>query len=960
MTAEGGETMKALYVEDNPADADLLRRSLARGMPALALEIVTSIGEAMGRLAASSDFDIVLADLALPDGSGIDLLNWVRERRMPGAFVVLTGSGDQEAAVGALKAGADDYLVKDGDYLERLPHTIVAAIERGQAEVAGRGRPIRVLYAEHHRFDIDLTLRQLAHSAPHLRFETVSSAEDVLRRLPASGAEPCAVDVLLLDYMLPGLNALDLTKVLRQQRRLDIPIVMVTGQGSEQTAAQALRLGVSDYLVKHESYLHELPLVLDKAFRQAELVRERAALRTMTQRLEEVLDCSPSVNYTLTRGEEGWVGTWMSHNLTRMTGFSVAEALAQGWWARTVHPDDLERASRAVRAVEEDGHYVHEYRIRCADGGVRWIRDELRAVRDEGGRVVRVAGVWIDITEQRQATELLRLNSAVIESTHDGVVLTDLDGAIVAVNRAFTEVTGYRRDEVVGQNPRFLQSGRHDRGFYLSMWAALKEAGHWQGELWNRRKNGELFPEWLTLNAVRNEVGHVTHYVGVFTDISKLKQTEDRLDYLAHHDPLTDLPNRLLVLSRLEHALDGAQRRGCRVAVMFLDLDRFKTVNDSLGHAAGDELLRAVAARLRGALREEDTLGRLGGDEFMVLLEHVEAPADAAVVAKNLVEVLAAPFALSNGHEVFIRASIGISFYPDDGDDFMTLVRNADAAMYRAKAQGRNTYGFYTEDLIRSATERLALETRLRRALEHDEFVVYYQPVLGVKDGRLLGAEALVRWKPQGEPMVSPAAFIPVAEETGLIVALGEWVLRDACRQVREWIDAGYAFGQVAVNLSAEQFRRQDVSAMLAAVLAETGLPATQLELEITESSLLEAGEHAVGLLERLKQQGVGLAIDDFGTGYSSLAYLKRFSIDKLKIDRSFVQDIADDSNDLAIASAIVAMARALDMAVQAEGVEGEAQLELLRGLGCGSYQGYLCSPPLPADEFEARFLRLR
>ncbi|PKO55114.1 MAG: diguanylate phosphodiesterase, partial [Betaproteobacteria bacterium HGW-Betaproteobacteria-19] len=362
------------------------------------------------------------------------------------------------------------------------------------------------------------------------------------------------------------MNALDLTKALRLDLGLDIPIVIVTGQGSEDAVAQALRLGVSDYLVKHDGYLHELPVVLDSAFRQAELMRERAALKALTERL--------------------------------------------------------------------------------------------------------------------------RLHAAVIESTHDGVLITDLDGFIVSVNRAFSELTGYQRDDAVGRNPRFLQSGRHDRAFYQSMWATLLKHGYWQGELWNRRKCGELYPEWLTLNAVRDEAGKVSNYVGVFTDISKLRQTEDRLNHLSHHDPLTGLPNRLLVLARLEHALEVAPRRARRVAAMCLDLDRFKTVNESLGHPVGDELLCAVATRLRARLREEDTLGRLGGDEFMILLEHIETPSDAAVVAKSLVDALAEPFQLSSGHEVFMHASIGISLFPDDGDDFMALVRNADAAMYRAKAQG--------------------------------------------------------------------------------------------------------------------------------------------------------------------------------------------------------------------------------------------------------------------------------
>ncbi|WP_234418787.1 EAL domain-containing protein [Parazoarcus communis] len=826
--------IRALYVEDNPVDVDLLQRTLARSMPELAIDVASSLAEGLAAIDLGRTYDIVLTDLSLPDGSGLDLLGAIHERGLALACVVLTGSGDEGAAIAALKSGADDYLVKDGDYLEHLPGTLTFAMERARAEAARRSRPVRVLYAEHHLFDIDLTLRRLAQSAPHLRIDVVRGPDAVLSRLQAA-ARTTPYDVLLLDYVLPGMNALDLTKSLRRDHRFDIPIVVVTGQGSEETAAQALRLGVSDYLIKHDGYLHELPVVLDNAFRQAELVRERTALRALTERL--------------------------------------------------------------------------------------------------------------------------RLHSAVIDSTHDGVLITDLDGRIVSVNRAFTELTGYTREDSIGQNPRFLRSGRHGRDFYQTMWATLTRTGCWQGELWNRRKNGELYPEWLTLNAVCDDAGEVTNYVGVFTDISALRQTEARLSHLSHYDPLTDLPNRLLIMSRLEHAIEVARRQKQGLAAICLDLDRFKTINDSLGHQIGDQLLCAVGKRLRGHLRSEDTLGRLGGDEFMVLIERIETPAAAAVVAKGLVDALAEPFRLDSGQEVFMHASVGVSLYPDDGEDHMALVRNADAAMYRAKSQGRNTYGFYTEDLTRFASQRLDLETRLRRGLSNEEFVVFYQPVLSVSDGTLLGAEALVRWQPPGEQMISPADFIPMAEETGLIVQLGEWVLREACRQMRAWDAQGFVLPSVAVNLSAEQVRRQDVGTMLLQVLAESGLAAERLEIELTESSLMQQGEKAAMLLDQLKQHGVRLAIDDFGTGYSSLAYLKRFSIDKLKIDRSFIKDLADDRNDLAIASAIVAMANALDIAVQAEGVENDAQLALLKMIGCGSWQGYSCSPPVPPVDFEQRFL---
>lgn len=827
---------RILYVEDSPVDADLVTRTLMREWPELELDIAATLKQARIALDGDRTYDLVMTDLSLPDGNGMDLLGSVHERELDVPVVVLTGSGDENIAIAALKSGAHDYLVKNEGYLEQLPQTIRFAIEHAREDARRRSRPIHVLYAEHHLFDIDLTLRRLAQSAPHLRIDVVRGADAVLARL-AGGDGGLDYDLLLLDYVLPGMNALDLTKTLRRDLGLDIPIVIVTGQGSEEIVAQALRLGVSDYLVKHEGYLHELPLVLDNAFRQVELVRERAVLKTMAKRL--------------------------------------------------------------------------------------------------------------------------RLNSAVIDSTHDGVLITDLDGRIVSVNRAFTTLTGYTEEDSIGRNPRFLSSGRHDRHFFDEMWASLIQTGCWQGELWNRRKNGELYPQWLTLSTVCNEKGEIGNYVGVFTDISKLRQTEDRLSQLSHFDPLTDLPNRMLVTSRLDRAIDAAHRRKQRIAVLCLDLDRFKNINDSLGHQVGDRLLRAVGARLRAHLRDEDTLGRLGGDEFLVLIENIDEPPAASVVAENLIAALSDAFLLENGKEVFMHASIGVSLFPDDGANPTALISNADAAMYRAKQLGRNTYRFYTEDLTRVASQRLDLETKLRHALSNDEFVVHYQPVLSVADGSLLGAEALVRWQPPGEAMVSPAAFIPMAEETGLIVQLGEWVLREACRQMCEWDRAGLVLHSVAVNLSVEQVRRQNVGEMLLSVLGQAGLEASRLEIELTESSLMEQGEKAAALLDQLKRHGVRLAIDDFGTGYSSLAYLKRFEIDKLKIDRSFVMDLANDRNDLAIATAITAMADALGITVQAEGVETEAQLSLLKTIGCDSWQGYACSPPIPAAEFESRFLKM-
>jgi diguanylate cyclase (GGDEF)-like protein/PAS domain S-box-containing protein len=588
---------------------------------------------------------------------------------------------------------------------------------------------------------------------------------------------------------------------------------------------------------------------------------------------------------------------------------------------------------------------------RRKDGTTFPVEIRVSGIELNGQRIM--AALARDCSERVQAEEKLRQAAVVFDNAQEGIMVTDRDARILAVNQAFCEITGYDVAEVLGGTPARFKSGRHDAEFYRAMWDALIRTGRWQGEVWDRRKDGQVYPKWLSISAVRDASGQTARYVSLFADITHLKESEARLEHLAHFDPLTGLPNRLLFNSRLEHALEQARRHGQRVAVLFLDLDRFKTVNDSLGHPAGDELLIAVARRIRGRLREEDTVARLGGDEFVILLERLEDAQTAAVVAQDVLKVLTAPVMLGGGREVFIGGSIGISLYPDDAAEATRLVSSADAALYQAKEQGRNTYCFYTEGLTAAANEHLALETRLRRALERGEFVLHYQPLVDTRGGQPVGVEALVRWQPPGEAQVPPVKFIPIAEETGLIVPLGEWILRTACAQARAWIDAGLPPLTMAVNLSGRQFQSEDMVALVGAVLEQTGLPARFLELELTESIVMEQAEQAIATLDALKALGVRLAIDDFGTGYSSLAYLKRFPIDKLKIDRSFVQGLADDADDREIAATIIAMARSLSLDVLAEGVESEQQLAILRQLDCDQYQGYLFAQPMPADELE-------
>ena len=566
--------------------------------------------------------------------------------------------------------------------------------------------------------------------------------------------------------------------------------------------------------------------------------------------------------------------------------------------------------------------------------------------------------VWKILTGIRRLVEAqgkteaaLRQSATVFENASEGVVITDVEAKIIAVNKAFTEITGYAEQEVLGKNPRVLKSGGHDREFYQTMWSSLMQGGQWRGEISGRRKNGEVFPKWQTISAVREHSGKLTHYVSVFSDISLIKETEEQLHHLAHHDPLTGLPNRLLLNARLEHSVQLAHREGTNVAVLFLDLDHFKKVNDSLGHLVGDQLLQHVAKRLLESLREEDTVARLGGDELAIVLGSLHGGTrHAATAAQEVLDKLSEPFELE-GRDVFVSASIGISLYPQDGRDVPALLKNADTAMYMAKGGGRNAYHFYSEDLTIKACESLSLETDLYRALEREELLLHFQPQVSLQSGCIVGVEALVRWQHPEIGLLPPGKFIPLAEANGLIEAMGIWILRTACAQAKAWQNDGLTPFRIAVNLSERQLRNTDIAHEVRDILEETGLDPCYLELELTESSVMKNAQQALKALNLLREIGVNIAIDDFGTGYSSLSYLKLFPVDRLKIDRSFVRDIPHDANDVAIASAIVTLGHSLNLSVVAEGIETQAQRELLTSIGCDEMQGFLYSAPRTASE---------
>lgn len=483
------------------------------------------------------------------------------------------------------------------------------------------------------------------------------------------------------------------------------------------------------------------------------------------------------------------------------------------------------------------------------------------------------------------------------------------------------------------------------------MWRAIRKKGKWHGEVVNRRKNGEVYPAWLNVCTVMDEEGDVTQYVAVFSDIGDIKHSQERLNHAEYHDPLTNLPNRQLLNDRLEHAFECARRDEKKVAVLFLDLDRFKQINDTLGYLIGDHLLQQVAERLTSLMREDDSLGRLVGDEFLMIMEGLSKPQDAAILAQKILDTFKTPFNVDD-HELFMTTSIGISIYPDNGDTVNVQVTNADVAMYSAKEEGNNSYLFYSPKLTQIAIERSNLESQLRYALARDELHLCYQPQVSFETGEIIGAEALVRWEHPEMGMVSPGKFIEIAENCGLIIPIGEWVLRTACREMAAWRSAGYPLKKIAVNVAGPQIKRSDLVGLVRTTLDESGLDPECLELEVTEGFIMDDPEHSIDLLNRLKALGVGLAIDDFGTGHSCLSYLKQFPIDKLKIDRSFVMNIPDNLDDKAIAHAVIALGKAMNLKVIAEGVEIGEQQNFLHSAGCDEGQGYLYSKPVIAEEF--------
>ena len=774
-------------------------------------------------------------------------------------------------------------------------------------------------------------------------------------------------DLILLDIMMPGMDGHQVLAHLRElPRTRDIPVIFVTALDSPNDEQSGLMEGAVDYISKPL----QAAIFRARVKNQLELKHARDQLTAQNQTLESEVNRRLSENQTLNTRLQlalsaSGLGIWEYHSadggmqwnddLCQMLGMIETPPDLAACFSH-IHPQDQGRIQQALLNPPQPGMEirVEEFRMQHHDGHWIWVEGRGKTVKiDEHGRPLLVAGTVADITQRKLAEVEQQLTAIVFSGVNNGICITDAERRILMVNEAFLSLTGFDKEELLGQTPDIIRSGQHATSFFQALYESLNTHGHWQGEIINRRKNGQLSSDWVSISTVKDQSGQLTHYVAVYYDLSESRKAAERIEYLSNFDLLTDLPNRALFSDRLGQALLTAQRYSRQTAVLLLDLERFNWINDSFGPSVGDFLLRQVADRLKTQVRDGDTVGRRSGSEFGFVMANLGNEQDVIALAQRMLEAIAGPFEI-DGQLILLSARIGISVAPRDGTLADELQKTASLALSRAKQVDDGRYHFYSPEMDARASRRRSLENALRNAINNDELSVHYQPQVSLETGRVIGMEALLRWQSATLGPVSPAEFIPLAEETGLILPIGEWVLKAACKQVSIWQSSGQGNTlRLAVNLSAKQFHQQNLLDMVTQTLRETGLSAATLELEVTESAFIDNIEQAVSLCRQLKKLGIRLSLDDFGTGYSSLSSISRFPFDKIKIDQSFVRDIIANPVNAAIANSAIAMAHSMNLATVAEGVETEAQARFLRGLQCDAIQGYLFSRPVPAPEFE-------
>ncbi|MGZ4954304.1 MAG: EAL domain-containing protein [Methylobacter sp.] len=762
-------------------------------------------------------------------------------------------------------------------------------------------------------------------------------------------------DAVLIDFYLPDMDGLEVLTAIHSFKP-KATCIMISGVDDMQLMVNAIKQGAEDFVLKDPggAYLELLPTTLGKVLLKQRLIAEKEAAEREKNKNEafyrSLIEHTNVVawEYLPNAGRFSHVST----QAEKLTGHSLNEWTSEGFWQASLHPDDYAKiAAFCASETHTQEERALEFQLLKKDGNPLWLRQIISVVEMDTEHHHVVRGFLIDITESKHAMEKQRLAELVFDTINEGIMITDANNCIEVVNPAFIKITGYSFDDVKGQNPRILSSGLQDGHFYTTLWQSLNNHGHWEGELWNRHKNGAMYAESASISYVYDEVGKVKRHIAIFGDVTEKKQAEEKIYYQANYDPLTDLPNRQLFQDRLHLAVASAKRNNTKLALLFIDLDRFKEVNDSAGHEAGDRLLMQVAKRLNECVRESDTLARLGGDEFTVILNNLSNNYDIEHIAKSMLDLLEKPFSLAAGVDAAISASIGIAMFPSDGEDDATLIRYADAAMYRVKETGRNGFEFFTAEMNREAGKHQKFKIAFKDSLQKGEFKVFFQPIWRLSDGQITAVEALVRWLHPEWGMVMPDDFIPVAEESGFIHDLSLFVVNEAVKQIKIWDDAELNKISVAINLSPTQFRQLDSwLAQMYEVLTGYDIEPHRIKLEITETALMGDTLKLMDTLSHAQASGIEISLDDFGTGFSSLSRITGMPLNFIKIDRSFVSQIGQQGRCNVI-EAIISMAHSMNCRIIAEGIETAEQLEYLKRLGCDFGQGFLCSQPLPAED---------
>ncbi|NOQ13279.1 MAG: EAL domain-containing protein [Methyloprofundus sp.] len=806
---------------------------------------------------------------------------------------------------------------------------------------------IHILYLEDDIPLANLIKRKLERKGYHI--ELIADGLDCVEEVNRT-----QVDLLIVDYNTPGLNGLEVLKILQAAHKMPLSI-MVSGSHDVQIVIAAMKLGCSDYVIKEiDNYFDLLLVSVEKVLEKKRLIKEKdlaeIALINSNQSLQRAQKLAKVGSWEYYPNEK--TALWSEQEYINFD-CPINEKPTYDKYTRYIHPEDREKVEQQNAQLMVTKYPLEMgFRLQLNDGTIRHLHSLTEIDSDSQGNIKRIFGITKDITEEVTSAASLKQAATVFNNTTEAIFITGADNKIISVNPAYTKITGYQEYEVLEKNPNVISSGYHDKTFFENFWHELLHNGRWQGEIWNRHKNGTIFPVWQSITVIKDVTGEIVQFVSIFNDISARKADEELIRYQANYDSLTGLPNRNLFLDRIDVALNKARRENKQLALLMIDLDRFKWINDTLGHKAGDVLLQETAKRLVNSVRHSDTVARLGGDEFIIIASELQHHSDVEMIAHKIFSSFKVPL-LIESHEVFISGSIGITIFPDDGDTVEKLQMNADNAMYSAKENGRNRFHYFTPQLQAKAERHLQIVSLLQQALDKNEFDIYYQPIIDCEQQKIVSAEALIRWHQPTLGFISPEEFIPLAEESGLIRPIGDWVVHRVAQDMQRWQESGLPAINISINKSVHQFSKNTCDKDWLAIFTQHEIDIKRIIVEITESVFMET-EHNYALnLANMQKQGMRISLDDFGTGYSSLSYLKRFPVDILKIDRSFISDMSENSSDAMLVELILSLANKMHIKVIAEGVENAEQLMFLKKHHCQYIQGYYYSPPLPHHEFE-------